>query len=111
MRNGGPYRIRGGHHESGYGDKVPIGPFAEWLLGQASQIDAGQQHMNNVAGRSVKSGIELLANGAGISVEYLRKISKEKTQDNHRNVTLGLVDRVLVAAKTSYQIHDLYPDH
>lgn len=98
-RNGQPYRIKSGWHESGYGDKVPIEPFAEWLSTARVRFGDG----------AIGSGLSQLAELAHIDVEYLRRISNLSIEQS--NVTLGLVDRVLVASESSTQIHDLYPGH
>jgi hypothetical protein len=102
-RNGGPYRIRAGHHTSGYSDLVPAEPFAAWLRVHLAKLDAEEINTSTERGPLAR-----LAMAAEVDVERLRRFAKGTS--NQSNVTLGFVDRVMIASGTSTGLWELYPE-
>lgn len=103
-RNGGPYRIKNGHHESGYRDLVPSGPFSEWLKKHIAQLDADLAYMHD---KHDRSGVTKVAEAAGVDVERIRRLKDGRLD----NVTLGFVDRVLVSSGTETMLWELYDEY
>jgi hypothetical protein len=103
---GKPYKIRDGYREHGYTDLVPIEPFVKWLRAYINMINGRDSYVKHSNMIWEETGVRHIADRAEVDVELIRRLSKRRSG----NITLGLVDRILIATGTSTQLWELYPD-